>query len=160
MTKLTLIVAKASNNVIGSNNDLPWHLAEDLEHFKRTTLGRPIVMGRKTFESLGRALPYRRNIVVSRNPDWHGADVEVVHSLDAAIALCADSDEIFIIGGAQLFEEAIPRADRMIVTELHRDYAGDVYFTAVPTDLHEVSRESCRATADPTLHFDFVVYER
>lgn len=128
---LTLIVARARNGVIGANNAIPWHLPEDLKHFKATTLGHPIIMGRKTFESIGRALPGRRNIVVSRNPNAAFPGAQAARSLDDAIAQCADSADAFVIGGAQLYREALPRADRLIVTEVDLEPQGDVHFPPI-----------------------------
>jgi dihydrofolate reductase len=137
--RVTLVVARARNGVIGRDNALPWHLPEDLRHFKTTTMGHAIVMGRKTWESIGRPLPGRRMIVVSRNSGWSGASCERTDSLPEAIALAGrpgqDSgiatDEVFVIGGAQLFEEALPLADRAIVTEIEATPEGDVHFAAL-----------------------------
>jgi dihydrofolate reductase len=157
--KLSIIVAKANNNVIGKDNALPWRLPEDLAFFKRTTTGHPVVMGRKTFESIGRPLPNRRNIVVTRNPAWMAAGVEAAASLALALDLCAGQPEVFVIGGAQLYVEALARADRLIVTEIQRDYEGDAFFPVIPKVFCEVSRQSLRAAADPSLKFDFVVYQ-
>ncbi len=112
MTRLNLIVAVARNGVIGRNGALPWRLPEDLAHFKRTTMGSPIIMGRKTWESIGRPLPGRRNIVVSRSKNLAANGAEIAADLDAALALCADATEAFVIGGAQLYSAARPRAQR------------------------------------------------
>jgi len=114
-SRLTIIVATDARNGIGINNTLPWHLPEDLAHFKRTTSGHPIIMGRKTFESIGRPLPARRNIVITRNPDWRHDGVESVSSLAAAAALVGDA-EAFIIGGAEIYAAAQPLTQRLIVT--------------------------------------------
>ncbi len=159
MPRLTLIVAKAANNVIGHNNTLPWHLPEDLAHFKRTTTGNPIVMGRKTFESIGRPLPNRRNIVITRNPDWTAPGVEAAPSIEKALDLCADATEIFVIGGAQLYAETLSKANRLIVTEIQREYPGDAFFPTIPSFFREISRISGRASSDSSLQYDFVVYE-
>lgn len=158
-TKLSLIVATDCANGIGINNTLPWRLPADLAFFKRTTTGHPIIMGRKTFDSIGRALPNRRNIVVTRNPDWSHAGVEAVSSLPAAVALTGP-DEAFVIGGAQIYVEALPLATRLIVTEIAADFACDAFFPAIDTNLwYEVSRESHHSEEN---HFDysFVTYER
>ena len=128
MTRLALIVAMDENRLIGADNDLPWHLPADLAFFKRTTLGKPIVMGRKTHESIGRALPGRRNIVVTRDPDFSAADCAIVNSIDAALAPCADEDEIMLIGGASLYRQAIARADCMYITRIHHAFRGDTWF--------------------------------
>ncbi|SAL54896.1 dihydrofolate reductase [Caballeronia peredens] len=160
MTTLTLIVARARNGVIGRDNQLPWRLPEDLAFFKRTTMGAPIVMGRKTHESIGRPLPGRRNIVVSRDATRRYDGCDVVTSLDAALAL-EPADEAFLIGGAQLYRDAIARADKMIITEIDADFDGDTHFPAPdPARWREVSRETHRAAAPNTFDFAFVTYAR
>lgn len=161
---LALIVARARNGVIGRVNGLPWRLPEDLAHFKRTTMGHPIVMGRRTWDSIGRALPGRRNIVVTRNPAWAADGAEAAASVDAALALCDDAGTIFVIGGEQIFREALPRADAMHVTEIDRDIDGDAWFP--PYDRREwveTSREAHVGAAggdDGALPFAFVHYAR
>ena len=107
---------------------MPWHMPADLRHFKAVTLGKPVVMGRRTFESIGRPLPGRRNLVISRNPEWQAAGVEVAPALDAALALLADYDEVMIIGGGQLYAEALPRADRLYLTHIELAVEGDTFF--------------------------------
>jgi dihydrofolate reductase len=129
--RITLVAARARNGAIGRDNALPWHLPEDLQHFKATTLGSPIVMGRRTFESIGRPLPGRRNIVVTRDPAWAHPGCERAGSLDDAIALCGGSLELFVVGGAQLYAAAMPRADRLLLTEVDMDVAGDAFFPPV-----------------------------
>src|ERR1019366_8458389 len=121
MARLTIIVATDAQRGIGINNTLPWRLPEDLAHFKRTTSGHPIIMGRKTFDSIGRALPNRRNIVITRNPDWRREGIESAGSLNIAMAL-AGEEEAFIIGGAKIYAEALPRADKLIVTEIAKRF--------------------------------------
>ncbi len=125
---ISLIVAMANHRVIGRGNAMPWHMPADLRHFKAVTLGKPVVMGRRTFESIGRPLPGRRNLVISRNPEWQAAGVEVVSSLDAALALLADCAEVMIIGGGQLYAEALSRADRLYLTHIDLDVEGDTLF--------------------------------
>lgn len=115
---ISLIVAMAKNRVIGRGNQMPWHLPADLRHFKSVTLGKPVIMGRKTFESIGRPLPGRRNVVISRNANWQADGVESVNSLDAALALVQDADEVMIIGGGQLYREALPLAQRLYLTHI------------------------------------------
>ncbi|SAK90560.1 dihydrofolate reductase [Caballeronia pedi] len=160
MTTLTLIVARARNGVIGRDNQLPWRLPEDLAFFKRTTMGAPIIMGRKTHESIGRPLPGRRNIVVSRDGARRYQGCDVVTSLEAALAL-EPAKEAFLIGGAQLYRDAIARADRMIITEIDADFDGDTRFPAPDPELwREVSREAHRAAAPNDFAFAFVTYER
>jgi dihydrofolate reductase len=157
--QLTLVVAIDAQGGIGVNNQLPWHLPEDLAHFKRVTLGHPIIMGRKTFDSIGRPLPKRRNIVVTRNPEWRHEGVDAVTSLQAAIALVG-SEPASIIGGAQIFNEALPLADRMIVTEIAHVFKCDTFFPPI-------DRQAWRETARETRHSDangydyaFVTYEK
>ena len=159
--RLTLIVARARNGVIGASGGLPWRLPEDLAFFKRTTMGHPIVMGRKTWESIGRPLPGRRSVVVTRDRTFAAAGAEVVHSLDEAIRRCADTVEIFVIGGAQLYAEALPRAKRLLLTEIEADFDGDTVMPAPsPADWQEASREPHPPTAARAFGFAFVDYRR
>ena len=159
--RVTLILARARNGVIGAKGGLPWHLPEDLAFFKRTTMGHPIVMGRKTWESIGRPLPGRRSVVVTRERGYSAMGAEVVHSLDEAIALCCTAEEIFVIGGAHLYADALPRADRLLLTEIHADFEGDTFLPApYASDWIEASREPHPATASRNFAFDFVDYRR
>lgn len=159
--KLSLIAAVAHNGAIGRGNGLLVHLSEDLKHFKRTTLGCPVIMGRKTFDSIGRALPGRRNIVVTRNGQWRAEGVETVHSLGDAMRLVADAPKVFVIGGGELYAQALPHADELALTELHHDFDGDTFFPAWDRrDFRETSRERHRADATPVFDYDFVTYER
>ncbi|WP_454722144.1 MULTISPECIES: dihydrofolate reductase [Cupriavidus] len=160
MTLLTLIVAKARNNVIGRDNALPWRLPEDLAHFKRTTMGAPIIMGRKTWESIGRPLPGRRNIVVSRNRTLHIDGCDVAGSLEEAQRLCVGAAQVFLIGGAQLYAEALPSADRLVVTEIDADVEGDAHFPPIdPRQWLATSRESHHSEANG-FDYAFVTYQR
>ena len=144
MPRLSLIVAMARHRVIGLNNTLPWHLPEDLKHFKETTLGKPVIMGRKTWDSLPekfRPLPGRRNIVVSRNAGLQLSGAEVAHSLEAAKALLAPNDEAFVIGGAELYRLALPMADHLYLTEIDAAFEGDAHFPEInAADWSECSR--------------------
>jgi dihydrofolate reductase len=159
--RITLIVARARNGVIGRAGTLPWRLPEDLAFFKRTTMGHPIVMGRRTWESIGRPLPGRRNIVVSRQAGFVAAGAEVVPSLDEALCLCAGAGELFVIGGAQLYGEALPRADRLIVTEIDADFDGDTHWPAPdPAHWSEAAREHLPPAAQRDFALDFVTYLR
>jgi dihydrofolate reductase len=159
--RLTLIVARARNGVIGRAGTLPWRLPEDLAHFKRTTMGHPIVMGRRTWNSIGRPLPGRRSIVVSRNPAFDALGAEVVRSLDAALTLAADAAEIFVIGGVQLFEEAAARAQRMVVTEIDADFDGDTFLALPdPQQWAAVQRERHAPTPARPFVIEFVTYDR
>lgn len=154
MTNVTLIAAVGRNGVIGASGDLPWHLPEDFAFFKRTTMGHPMVMGRKTFESIGRVLPGRRTIVVTRQTDWHHPDVETAHSLADALSLAGPADEVFVCGGGEVYREAMPWAHRLLVTEVDQSPEGDVRFPEIdPAVWHETSRE-------PRDGFAWVSYER
>lgn len=156
---LTLVVAYSENRVIGRDNTLPWKLPGDLAHFKRTTLGSPIIMGRKTWDSLGRALPGRTNIVVTRNPDFVAPGALVAPSLQAAINACANAPRAFVIGGAQIYEQAIPLAHRVIATEVHAHVDGDAFFPGLASEQwRETSREP--QPEENGYAYDFVVYER
>jgi dihydrofolate reductase len=158
---LTLIVARARNGVIGAKGTLPWRLPEDLAFFKRTTMGHPIVMGRRTWESIGRPLPGRRSIVVTRDRGFTAEGAEVVHSLPEAITRCAGTEEIFVIGGAQLYADALPYADRLLVTEIDQDFEGDTFLPAPASlDWSEASRERHPPTDTRPFGFDFVDYRK
>jgi dihydrofolate reductase len=159
--RLTLIVARARNGVIGRDGRLPWRLPEDLAFFKRTTMGHPIVMGRRTWESIGRPLPGRRNIVVSRQAGFAVAGAEVAASLAEALRLCEGGGEVFVIGGAQLYAEALPRADRLIVTEVDADFEGDTHWPAPdPAHWRESAREHLPPADERRFAIDFVTYLR
>jgi dihydrofolate reductase len=158
---ITIIAAMDRNRLIGEGNRLPWRLPADLRRFKALTMGKPIVMGRLTHESIGRALPGRRNIVLSRNPSFRAPGCEVAASLDDALELCADANELMIIGGAQLYAEALPRADRMHLTLLDASFRGDAWFP--PYDRRqwrETSREDHDAGPDSPCPYSFVDLER
>lgn len=156
---LTIVVAIDAQRGIGINNTLPWHLPEDLAHFKRTTSGHTIVMGRKTFDSIGRALPNRRNIVITRNPDWKHDGVDTAASLDAAIALTGDA-EIFVIGGAQIFIEALPRADKLVVTEIDKTFDCDTFFPPIDSEQWQVIAREQHQSEKTGLPYAFVTYHR
>ena len=159
--RISVIAALARNRVIGIENRLPWRLPEDLAHFKALTLGHPILMGRKTFESLGRPLPGRTNIVITRNAGYRPAGCLVAASIPAALALCEDAGEAFFIGGAELYAQAIPLADRLYLTEVGIEAAGDAWFPEYDAGaFREVSRTSHTGGKGDALPFDFVVYER
>lgn len=127
---LSIIAAIARNGVIGRGNALPWHLPADLRHFKTVTMGRPVIMGRRTHESIGRPLPGRLNIVVSRNPDFRAEGCTVVASLADALQAASGAAEVFVVGGAQLYAEALPRADRLYLTRVEAEVEGDTWFPA------------------------------
>ena len=151
--KISLIAAMDQNRLIGNNNQLPWHLSEDLRHFKALTIGKPIIMGRNTFESIGKALPGRQNIVLTSNKDWTAEGVDAADSLEAGIALAGDADEIMIIGGVKLYQFALPVADCMYLTLIEQSFEGDAHFPAWDeSEWQETSRE----TQDIDFVFHFV----
>ena len=157
---LGLIYARARNGVIGKNNTLPWHLPEDLAHFKATTMGQPVIMGRKTWDSLPpkfRPLPGRLNIVVTRNRDWQAHGAQVAHSVHEALALCPDQNP-WVIGGAELYALALPLAERVVVTEIDADFEGDAFAPTLGPEWREQRRES--HTAGNGLGFSLVTFTR
>jgi dihydrofolate reductase len=159
MTRIVLVAAVAANGTIGANGKLPWHLPEDLQHFKRVTLGHPVVMGRKTWESLKGPLPGRENIVITRRAGYQASGAAVASSLDAALALCAGESVVCVIGGEQVFEEALPLAAGLIMTEIKQDFAGDARFPDYDRSRwREKQREA--HTAANGMRFDFVLYEK
>ena len=161
MTMVTLIVAVADSGVIGRDNSLPWHLPEDLKRFKRITMGKPIVMGRKTCESIGKPLPGRHNIVVTRDANYHRDGVTVVHGVDAAIAAAGDVPEIMIIGGADLFRLFLPRAGRVHLTRVHGDVDGDIHWAALDArEWKMVEREAHAADERHAYPMTFEVWEK
>ena len=158
---ITLIAARARNGVIGHNNQMPWKIPGEQAYFKRMTMGSPIVMGRKTWESIGRALPGRRNIVVTHDSTYSATGADVVGSLDDALLLAGDVEQIFIIGGGQLYAAAMPRASRVLLTEIDADFDGDTFMPALDRrQWHETSREDHPPTSDRSFGYSFVVYER
>jgi dihydrofolate reductase len=157
---ITLIVA-AAGGVIGRDNAMPWHLPADLAHFKLHTWGKPIVMGRKTFEAIGKPLPGRRNVVVTRDAGWSAAGVTVAHSFDEALAACGDAPEVMVIGGAQLYAAALPRADRIHYTEVHAEIDGDTRFPELDRQRwREVARHEHPADARNAHALSFLTLER
>ena len=159
MTTITLVAAMAEGNVIGLNNTMPWHLPEDLKHFKATTLGKPVIMGRKTFDSIGRPLPGRQNIVITRQADWQRDGVTVVHSLPDALALAANVDEVCVIGGADVYRQALPLADRLCLTHITLSVVGDATFPQWQAD-EWLSVSGEVQTAANGLQYQFVDYQR
>jgi dihydrofolate reductase len=156
---VTLVVAAAANGVIGVRGALPWHLPADLRHFKAMTIGRPVIMGRRTYESIGRALPGRLNVVVTRQAGYAAPGCTVVGSLDAAYAAAGAVAEVCVIGGGELYREALPHADILHLTEIHAEFEGDAFFPPVDrTQWREVSREVHEGEAP--FRFDFVRYDR
>jgi len=168
--KIALIVAMARNRVIGKDNAMPWHLPEDLKYFKRITLQKPVIMGRNTFESIGKPLPQRTNIIVTRNPDYKVPGCIVVNGLDQALQMVADlyetvgaeaDSEVMIIGGAQIYEQSLGLADRLYLTEVQADVEGDARFPEFDREAwQEVSREDHAATDTNPYPYSFLVLER
>jgi dihydrofolate reductase len=159
--RLTLIVARARNGVIGKDNAMPWKIPGEQAYFKRVTMGHPVIMGRKTWESIGRPLPGRRSIVVTRNPRFVAPGAEVISGLDAALAACAGAAEAFVIGGAELYRLALPRADRLLITEIDHDFEGDTAFPAPdPARWREAARDHHAPTEDRPFAVDYVEYLR
>lgn len=159
-TQIVLVAARARNGVIGRDNGLPWRLKADLAHFKRVTMGHPIVMGRKTWESLGRPLPGRRNMVVTRNPAYVAEGAEVFTTPQAALA-ATDADAAYVIGGAELYRQLLTSADRLVLTEVDADVEGDAHFPDFdPALFVEVSREAHLADNDNEHDYAFVEYRR
>ena len=159
--RLALIVAVATNGVIGARNALPWHLPQDLARFKALTMGHAMLMGRRTWDSIGRPLPGRQSIVVTRDRGFVAAGADVAHSLEAALALVRMPAPAFCIGGAELFRVALPRADVVHVTEIDRAFEGDTFWAPLDrAQWREVARETHRGGNDQGLGYSFVTYER
>jgi dihydrofolate reductase len=157
--RLYLVAAVAANGVIGAAGKLPWHLPEDLKHFRSLTYGHPVIMGRRTWESLGKPLSGRENIVVTRTPDYAAPGASIASTLEAAVALCIGARTVFVIGGGALYAAALPCADGLVITEIQRDYEGDARFPEYDRNAwRETQRE--RHSAADGLRFDFVLYER
>lgn len=149
---ITVLAAVGANLAIGHAGSMPWHLPQDLAHFKATTMGHVMVMGRKTYDSIGRALPGRRTIVITRQQGWHAPSVEVAHSLPEALALAGPAD-VFVVGGSDVYRQALPFADQMLLTEIEQSPVGDAFFPAFTS---QDWRETARETHDG---FAFVTYE-
>ena len=167
MTILSMIVATADNNIIGKDNDMPWHLPADLAYFKKVTLGKPIIMGRKTYESIGRPLPGRRNIVISRDKSYAASGIDTVTSVDQALALVDGSEggdaveEIMVIGGGAIYKHCLAKADRLYVTHIKADIAGDTQFPNYDDGNWQKVSSELRECDEKNVHqLDFCVYER
>ena len=161
MTILSMIVATAQNRIIGKNNDMPWHLPADLAYFKKTTLGKPVIMGRKTFESIGRPLPGRHNVVISRDSDYQAEGVDTVTTVDAALALVKEVDEVMVIGGGAIYEHCLPAATRLYITHIDADIEGDTQFPSYDVNVwKKVSSEKRIADEKNKYDLDFCVYEK
>ena len=162
-----MIAAVAENNAIGINNKMPWYLPGDLRYFKAVTMGKPIIMGRKTFDSLRKPLPGRTNIVITRDESWHHEGVKVVHSLDDAlslaenIALINGNEEVMVIGGEQIYRQALPGADRLYLTRVYQSFEGDAFFPEInESDWVETAREDLQSEDDEPLTYSYLVLDR
>jgi dihydrofolate reductase len=162
LPRINMIYARAANGVIGKDNAMPWHLPEDMAHFKRLTQGWPVIMGRKTWDSLParfRPLPGRTNVVITRQPDWQAAGALTAASLADALAQCGQSEEVWIMGGAQIYAQAEPLAERIEVTEIDQDFEGDAYAPTLGAGWIETAREDHVAAASG-LKFSFITYQK
>jgi len=159
MSTLTIIVAMDAQRGIGINNTLPWKLPEDMAHFKRLTTGNTVIMGRKTFDSIGRPLPNRRNIVITRNPDWRHDGVEAVGSVEAALALL-DGATGFVIGGAEIYQQSMQLADQLIITEIARTYQCDAFFPEPDANVWQETARDKHASVTADLQYAFVTLRR
>lgn len=158
--KISLIVAMASNRAIGLNGQMPWHLSADLKRFKQITMGAPILMGRKTFEAIGKPLPGRENIVISRNTDYQQAGCLVFGDIETALQHCANRDEVFVIGGATLYEALLPRAHYLYLTEINKNFAGDTFFPEIDyRHWREVAREVIDSDQSVDFSYSFLKLE-
>lgn len=159
--KLSIIVAMDKNRVIGRNEDLPWRLSADLQKFKKVTMGKPIVMGRKTHESIGRPLPGRENIILTRDPHYSSEGCTVLNSIDAILEHCRDEEEIMITGGAEIYRMLMDRVHRIYLTEVHAEVEGDTWFPPINLDEWElVEREDYQADEKNEYDFSFLVLDR
>ena len=159
--KISAIVAMSQNHVIGKDNQLPWHLPADLKHFKKITMGHHILMGRKTFESIGCALPGRLNIIITHDKNFQANDCVIVHSIDEAILAAKESAEIFVIGGALLFQQMMPKIDRLYLTIIHADFDGDVFFPELNVaEWETISEEYCSSDSVNQYDYSFILKEK
>jgi dihydrofolate reductase len=159
---ISLMLAMDKNRLIGKDNQLPWHLPADLRYFKNVTMGHPIVMGRKTFESIGRVLPGRENIVLTRDADFHAEGITILHSIEDVKRLSSSIDqEIFVIGGAEIFKEILPVTDRLYITDIHHAFEGDTYFPEIDEAKWTTLSVTPGTVDDKNLYqHDFIVLER
>ena len=162
MTTLSMIVAHADNRIIGKNNEMPWHLPADLAYFKKITLGKPIIMGRKTYESIGRPLPGRQNIVISRDENYQAAGIDSVTSVEQAISLAGEVDEVMVIGGGAIYAHCLPFANRLYITHIKSNIEGDTQFPEydVVNDWQLTQSEQLSANENNVFDLDFCIYDR
>ncbi|MDW6001995.1 type 3 dihydrofolate reductase [Vibrio mangrovi] len=157
---ISMIAAMASNRVIGKENQMPWHLPADFAWFKRCTLGKPIIMGRKTFESIGRALPGRQNIVITRNHDFHAEGVDLADSFESALTLAAQAEEVMVIGGGSIYHTCLPMASRLYLTYIQAEIDGDTQFPEIGPDWNETYREEYVQDSKNAYDMSFVILEK
>jgi dihydrofolate reductase len=159
--ELSIVCAMDKRNLIGSNNQLPWRMPADLKFFKETTMGKPIIMGRKTWQSIGRPLPGRKNIVISRDPEFSAEGATVLQNLENAIALIDDVPEVMLIGGATLYEQSLDQVDNLLITEIDHEFDGDTWFPEISTQIwKEIWRENHPADSVNPYPYSFVKYVR
>jgi dihydrofolate reductase len=161
LPKISLIVAMATNRVIGLNNKMPWHLSADLKNFKKITMNSPILMGRKTFESIGKPLPGRKNIIISRNPNYQQEGCLIVNSVDEALSACQNEEEVFIIGGASIYETMLSKANYLYLTQIHKEFEGDTFFPIINSQQwKEIEREDINNDTAVDFKYSFVKFEK
>jgi dihydrofolate reductase len=159
--KIAIVVAMADNRVIGRDNQLPWHLPADLRHFRQVTIGKPVLMGRKTHESIGRPLPERTNIVVTRDRSYEAPGCVVAHSIESALKAAGDREEVMVIGGADFYRQLLPKADRLYLTLVHAEFEGDARFPELDDrEWREVERTDCAPDANNPWPYSFIRLER
>ena len=159
---LSLIYARSLNHCIGQHGRIPWQLPDEFGHFKKTTLGKPIIMGRKTYQSIGRPLPGRKNIVISRDENFHAAGIEVVNSVDAALALVCDVEEVMVIGGGAIYQHCLAAAQRLYITHIDANIDGDTYFPDydLENDWQKIASKGVHADEKNAYNLNFCVYQR
>lgn len=159
--KISIIVAMDRNNIIGIDNDLPWRLSSDLKRFKAITMGKPIIMGRKTHESIGRPLPGRENIIITRDESYKAEGCTVIHNIDDLIVFCKAQDEIMIMGGAEIYRQTLSKADKLYLTEVHAEVDGNIVFPKLEkSEWEEVTRENHSADEKNEYDYSFVILEK
>ncbi|GGB60886.1 dihydrofolate reductase [Fictibacillus barbaricus] len=158
---VSLIAAMDENRVIGKDNDLPWRLPRDWQYVKHLTMGKPIILGRKNFESIGKALPGRKNIVLTRDRDFYAESCKVVHSMEEALSACTDEDEVIIFGGEQIYKMFLPLVTKMFITRIHHAFEGDTFFPDVNyNEWSEISKEKGITDEKNPYSYTFYVYEK
>ncbi|MAE42886.1 type 3 dihydrofolate reductase [Candidatus Woesearchaeota archaeon] len=158
---ISFVVAMGRNKVIGSNNSLPWNMPADMKHFKKLTLGKPIIMGRKTYETIGKPLPNRKNIIITRDQDYKAEGCIVAHSIEESLQSAENAEEVMVIGGAQIYKEFLPKANRIYLTIIDHDFEGDTHFPEYnEEEWQEIEREEHKADEENKYDYVFVTLER